>query len=282
MRRNLRLNRTDTRGAARLGSFVLLTYIAMWLLRAHHLASLDEFFLFLITLSWALLATALVSVMYLALEPFVRRRDPHTLISWSRLLAGQFRDPLVGRDFLIGVLYGVWLTLYEDADSYLLPLFGKLPPYPGTLSPDSLLGIRAAMGNLLYYVLLFVLYSLMIFFFLFLLRLAVKRDWLAAIVVVVVAASTDTGGDYPIVTFVAAALIWLSIVVILKRFGLLALVVGLVVQNVLQVFPITSHFSRWYASAGLAGILVIAAVGLYGFYMSLGGKPLFSMAALDT
>src|SRR5258708_5798570 len=119
-RRNLHLKRTDTRGATRLGTFVLLTYIAMWLLRAHHLASIDEFFLFLITLSWALLATALIALMYLALEPFVRRRDPHTLISWSRLLAGQFRDPLVGRDFLIGVLYGVWLSLYEDSDSFLL------------------------------------------------------------------------------------------------------------------------------------------------------------------
>jgi hypothetical protein len=281
MRRNLRLKRTDTRGAARLGTFVLLTYLAMGLLRAHHLASIDEFFLFLITLSWALLATALVSVMYLALEPYVRRRDPHTLISWSRLLAGQLRDPLVGRDFLIGVLYGVWLTLYEDADNFILPLFGKLPPYPGTLSPGSLLGIRAAMGDLLYYVLVFVLYSLMIFFFLFLLRLALKKEWIAAIVVVIVAASTNTGGDYPIVTFVAAALIWLSIVLILKRFGLLALVVGLVVQNVLQVFPLTSHLSRWYASVGLAGILVVAAVGVYGFYMSLGGKPLFSVAALD-
>ena len=280
-RRNLRLNRADTRGATRLGSFVLLTYLAMWLLRAHHLASLDEFFQFLISLSWGLLATALVTVMYLALEPFVRRREPHTLISWSRLLAGQLRDPLVGRDFLIGTLYGVGLTLLEEADTLILPLFGKLPTYPGTLSPDSLLGIHHALGDLLFYVLLFVLYSLMIFFFLFLLRLALKKDWIAAIVVVLVAASTNTGGDYPIVTFVAAALIWLSIVLILKRFGLLALVVGLVIQNVLQVFPITSHFSRWYASAGLAGILVIGTVGLYGFYMSLGGKPVFSVAALD-
>src|SRR5438132_5368030 len=230
MRRNLRLKRSDTRGAMRLGTFVLFSYLAMWLLRSHHLASIEEFYLFLITLSWALLATALVTVLYLALEPFVRRRDPHSLISWSRLLAGQFRDPLVGRDFLIGALYGVWLALYEDADSYVLPLFGKLPPYPGTLSPDALLGIRSAMGDLLFYVLIYVLYSLMIFFFLFLLRLAMKKEWLAAIVVVLVAASTNTGGDYPMVTFAAAALIWLSIVLILRRYGLLALVVGLVVQ----------------------------------------------------
>jgi hypothetical protein len=137
------------------------------------------------------------------------------------------------------------------------------------------------MGDLLFYVLIFALYSLMTFFFLFLLRLVLKKDWIAAIVVVLVAASTNTGGEYPIVTFVMAALIWLSIVLVLKRFGLLTLVVGLVIQNVLQVFPITSHLSQWYATAGLAGILVIAAVGLYAFYMSLGGKPLFSAAALD-
>src|SRR5256886_10424409 len=271
-RRNLRLNRADTRGATRLGSFVLLTYLAMWLLRAHHLASLDEFFQFLISLSWGLLATALVTVMYLALEPFVRRREPHTLISWSRLLAGQLRDPLVGRDFLIGTLYGVGLTLLEEADTLILPLFGKLPTYPGTLSPDSLLGIHHAMGDVLVYVLIFVLYSLMTFFFLFLLRLAMKKEWLAAIVVVLVAASTNTGGDYPMVTFAAAALIWLSIVLILRRYGLLALVVGLVVQNVLLVFPLTSHLSRWYAPVGLAGIFFICARRGLCFFPHLGGE----------
>ncbi len=281
MRRNLRLNRSDLRGATRLGTFVLLTYLTMWLIRAHHIASIDEFDLILIALSWALLAAALVTVMYLALEPFVRRKDPHTLISWSRLLAGQFRDPLVGRDFLIGTVYGVWLTLYEAADYFILPLFGKLPPSPRTLAPDALLGIRQALGDLLFYVLIFVLYALMVFFFLFLLRLIVKKNWIAAFVVVLVGAGTNTGGDYPIVTFIASAILWLAIVLVLLRFGLLVSIVGLVIQNVLQVFPITSHFSQWYAGAGLAGILVIAAVGAYGFYTGLAGKPILSGAALD-
>src|SRR5260370_9148129 len=49
-RPNLRLNRTDTRGAMRLGSFVLLAYLAMWLLRAHHLASIEPVFQFLVAL----------------------------------------------------------------------------------------------------------------------------------------------------------------------------------------------------------------------------------------
>jgi hypothetical protein len=281
MRRNLRLQRSDTRGALRLGGAVILAFLAMWLLSAHHVPSIDEFDSILIALAWALLGTSLITVLYLALEPYVRRRDPHTLISWSRLLAGQWRDPLVGRDLLIGAAYGVLLTVFEQSDNVLLPLLGKLPPMPGGLEAGSLLGVRPALGALLFYILFFVLYSLLIFFLLFLLRLILRKDWIAALVLVLVGAGTNTGGEYPVATFIFVAFIWVSIVLVLKKFGLLALVVGSVVQNVLIVFPTTSHLSRWYSNAGLAGIVVIALAAAYGFYTSLAGQPIFSGAALD-
>jgi hypothetical protein len=69
--------------------------------------------------------------------------------------------------------------------------------------------------------------------------------------------------------------------VVLKKAGLLALVVGLVVQNILVVFPMTSHLSRWYANAGLTGIVVIAGLAVFGFFTALAGRPLFTGAALD-
>jgi serine/threonine-protein kinase len=47
-----------------------------------------------------------VWLLYVALEPFARRRFPKTLISWKRLLAGRIRDPLVGRDILVGAALG--------------------------------------------------------------------------------------------------------------------------------------------------------------------------------
>ena len=34
----------------------------------------------------------------------MRRRWPRTLLAWSRVLAGRFRDPLVGRELLAGTL----------------------------------------------------------------------------------------------------------------------------------------------------------------------------------
>jgi len=108
---------------------------------------------------------------------------------------------------------------------------------------ESLLGIRQTLGSVFAYTWVFVLYSLGIFSFSSV-RLLVRKDWIAAIVIVGPRAITNTGGDYFWMTFLFAAVIWLSIYLILRRFGLLALVVGLVVQNMLVTFPMTTHLSR--------------------------------------
>jgi hypothetical protein len=282
VRYNLRHKRGDTRGAFRLGTFVFLTFIAMWLLRAHHVASLNEIDLALIALGWALLYTFLIVILYLALEPLVRRKAPGTLIGWSRLLAGQFRDPLVGRDLLIGAVYGVALALYEISDNFILPLFGKLPPVPDVFAGESLLGMRLAIGLLLIYILIFVFYSMGIFFLLSLLRLLLRKDALAFIVVVLLGALVNSGGEYKAFRFVAAGLLYVSFLFVLKRFGLLVLVVGLVVQNILLVFPTTVHLSQWYAAPALVGLMAIAALAFYGFQTARAGKPLFAAGLFET
>ncbi len=281
VRYNLRHKRGDTRGALRLGTFAFLTFIAMWLLRAHHLGSVNEIDLILIAFGWGLLYTALIVVLYLALEPLVRRRAPETLISWSRLLAGQFRDPLVGRDLLIGTVYGVVLVLYEISDNFLLPLLGKFPPTPGIVAGESLLGMRMAVGLLLFFMLYFVFYSLAVFFVLSLLRLILRKDALAFIVLVLLGALASGGGEYRAFDFVALGLIYVSFLFVLRRFGLLVLIVGLVIQNVLLVLPTTARFSQWYAPPALVGLLAIAALAVYGARTARAGKPLFAAGLLE-
>ncbi len=49
-------------------------------------------------IGWALVWGGFTWLMYVSLEPYVRRVWPRTLISWTRLLSGYVRDPLVGRD----------------------------------------------------------------------------------------------------------------------------------------------------------------------------------------
>ena len=280
-RRNLLLGRVDARGVFRLGSFIFVVFLAMWAVRAHHIASLEEIDLFVIALGWGLLAAGLVALLYLALEPYVRRKEPQTLISWSRLLSGKFRDPLVGHDLLVGSLYGVALVIVEVSDNLILPLLKKLPPAPNIGHTETLLGVRAAIGLLLAYVFIWIVYALGIFFVVFLLRLALRKDWLAGIAAVILFSIPSLNDENPILSFLMAVLIWVSILLVLKRFGLLAMVTGLVVQNVLILFPVTTHFSRWYAAPGLTGLAFIAALAFYGFHNARAGKPIFSAAVLD-
>ena len=281
VRRNRRLKRGDEPGAARLGSFVLFCFLLMWMLRAHHLASNAEFPVALMALAWAFLVSSLARVLYFALEPFVRRHDPHAIIAWSRLLGGRIRDPLVGRDVLIGVAYGVLLSIFEATDNFVLPLFGKLPPMPNLGSWESMLGVRPVLGSIFHYIWVFVLYALLIFFLIFLVRLVVRKDWIVAPVIVFLGAITNVSAEYPYFNFVYYALIWFSIYLVLRRFGLLALVVGLVVQNMLVVFPMTSHLGRWYASGAVTGLVVIVGLAFFAFYNALAGQAIFSSEALD-
>ena len=63
--------------------------------------------------------------------------------------------------------------------------------------------------------------------------------------------------------------------------GLLWFVVMFVFASLLGDFPLTTQGSAWYAGISLTGILLIAAMALYGFYTSLGGRPVFGGAVLD-
>ena len=69
-----------------------------WAIEASHVPNLWEAALFVLGLSYALFAAATVWLLYVALEPFIRRLWPHTIISWSRILGGRLRDPLVRRN----------------------------------------------------------------------------------------------------------------------------------------------------------------------------------------
>jgi hypothetical protein len=71
----------------------------------------------------AVLVAALLWLFHLALEPYVRRLRPWTLVSWTRLLEGGARDAVVGRDGLIGLAGGTVLALLGvlAAPSWLWP-----------------------------------------------------------------------------------------------------------------------------------------------------------------
>ena len=109
-RRNLRAGRGDTKRAMRLAIAFLLVRIAATLLGGHHTAGSATQQL-MTALAWGLYDLAYGWLIYVAIEPSVRKLWPRWLVSWARLVDGQHNDPRVGRDLLIGCLVGIGIAL---------------------------------------------------------------------------------------------------------------------------------------------------------------------------
>jgi hypothetical protein len=133
-RRNLRMGRGDRRGATRLAFFFGGLSMISWVFREHHHMTTGEFNRLIIPVLFAIGGAFFTWLFYVGLEPFVRRRWPGSLVSWSRVLAGSFRDPLVGRDLLVGFM--LWAVICPMRPlRYALALrigVPQEPPYAGS------------------------------------------------------------------------------------------------------------------------------------------------------
>ena len=112
--RNLRRRRSDRRGAMRVAFYFFCIGFLISAIHAHHTAGLAEGGVFEMALAQAAARAIVFWLWYTALEPYVRRLWPQTLISWSRLMEGRWRDPLVGSDLLAGCLFGVALNIVHQ------------------------------------------------------------------------------------------------------------------------------------------------------------------------
>ena len=71
------------------------------------------------------------------------------------------------------------------------------------------------------------------------------------------------------------------LVAIMLRFGFFALVVlTCVIDFTIGAF-FTTDFSAWYGQSSLALVILLTAIALWGFRLSLAGRPLFTAAALE-
>jgi serine/threonine-protein kinase len=275
---NWRTGRGDLRGATHLGVFVLVLQMLVWVCGAHHVASGTEQSLFNQALADSLLYSVVMWGLYLALEPWVRRYWPQTLITWSRVLERRFNDPLVGRDLLFGVLFGMGYCLLIAAYEAWGIRLGDPPADDFSLS--NLLGGRWVAWKILAVLLSAFTSGPAFFFVIFLLRALLRKLWLAAPAFVLLYSATKvigSGGNI----FVNAAfwiLIFSLVVVILIRFGLFATVVTLFVIDTLIQTLHTTDFTAWYGTSSLALLLLVGGMALYGFKLSLGGRSLLADA----
>ncbi|MGE0128881.1 MAG: protein kinase [Blastocatellales bacterium] len=266
--RNLRRGRSDRKGAFRLTVFVVVGYFVAALIGSSVIGNNLALCLYLICMTWP---------AYMGLEPYVRRRWPVMLISWNRVLAGSWRDPLVGRDVLIGLIIGAIVTSIPA-----LPGSGSIP-HSTLLGTSTLLrilsGDRLTTSALISLPAYSVTGALMCVFLLFLMRLLARRDSLAAVLFTLFMTVFYALGQWQ--TAVALLLIFGLYAVVIMRYGLMTLVSTFLVVYVLNNFPVTLNFAAWYAGTGLAPIVLLLALAVFAFYTSLGGQKVFTGKLLE-
>ena len=267
--RNVRSGRGDRRGALRLAIY-LGAMRMFWYLGAHHTPSRTELDTFTAHLAWSCYRVCLVWVFYLALEPFARRAWPRMMISWVRLLSGRFRDPLVGRDLLMGIVGGVLLALIIRAGLTLGANWVTATPQFSVWSLEALRGPHHALVAIVGLHVTSVLGIFVGVMFLLMLKLLLRRTLLTVIafsILSIVMINPDTGSVW--VDIVLYVLVVLVIWVVLLRFGFLGLVATSTFSEILSNMPLDFDVARWDGYTTLWTLAVVLGLAIYALRSAL-------------
>jgi Protein kinase domain len=266
-RHNVREARGDRQGAGRLAAFTFAVMILVWACQVHVVASLGLPAMFLIALCTSVFYGVLLWTIYLALEPYVRRHWPQVLVSWTNVLSGHLRDPIVGRDVLVGVaLAVVWVLLLRGVD---LATSRSLASFPGAM--ELLTGVRSTLGLLLQGVPYAIRNVLFYFFLLFVLRVLLRSQWAAAAAFTAMFAVLGALGssDQPVSNALLAILYFGIGAVAVLRWGLLTYTVGVFLSDLLLKLPATLDTSAWYFGNMLLIVGIAVGFAFWGAYTAV-------------
>jgi serine/threonine protein kinase len=272
-RRNYRRGRGDPDGALRLATVMFLLEMGLFLCRSHFPTIGDTIGLSIIAMSTGLFISVIIWMLYMAVEPWVRRQWPKSIVSWTRLLAGNLRDPVVGRDILLGVALGVvWILVVGIRDIPMLHM-GTSPDLGST---DALTGGWVAMGAWLRQWPASIQTTLVFFLILFGLKVLLRKEWIAGIVFVAIfALPRGLSSSHMAIELPSQILIYAIALLIVIRFGLVPLVVAIFTVDMTSGLPFSADLSAWYMTSSILALSSVVILAGWGFWHSLGGQPLW-------
>ena len=247
--------------------------LGVWSLQARHIADAHtETANACIAVLQSIGLAALVGLLYLAAEPFVRSVWPHLLITWSRAVASRFRDPLLGRHLLMGLSLGCFWAVVMPCERLLAQGIG-LDVHPQIVPErafDSLLGGRLAIAGCLNTLLAAMLQGFLLLLLLVLARVLIRKPlWAAVLAGLLIGPVVVPRGAHPATSL---ALIGAGLVAVclwsMTRFGLVTVIVAIWIASILNTFPVTFDLSEWYANQTLIALLVVGSVSVYGFLIA--------------
>lgn len=278
-RLNYRRGRGDRTGAFRIALVVFALQMLLWVCYEHFVPEVGTVGMLILAVSASLFMAAMVWTLYMALEPYVRKFWPQTIISWSRILSGKIRDPLVGRDVLFGVLLGLsWIVIMETVNRLLFHL-GEPYSLPST---DYLMGGRMALGATLFRIPSAIEATLLFFAMLLVLRIVLRNQWAAAAVFVAIWATLKVlGSHHPGIEIPGQILVYGIAAFAIVRFGLVTLAVAVFVTDTLGNLPVTADFSRWYSTTTLIVPALTLGLTIWAFYTAMAGQKLIKSDLLE-
>jgi hypothetical protein len=275
-RRNVKLGRGDRRGALVAATAVFALLIGAWLLGNNRVGPLSiEIDRLFAAIGVALFNAAVVWLSYLGVEPYIRRFSADALIGWSRLIAGNWRDPRVGRDVMIGVAVGIAMTIAYAVHNLIPVMLGSPEPQPATPDPTVLLSVRYALARILAQTQDAMTSAMLGLGGFVALRIWLKNRWLAAAAAVICYAGVVMNGMFspgaPMADLLIGGVITAAFVGVIGWAGLLTAIATLTTHFILLRAPLTTDFSSWRAGPGLVFVGVVLALGLGACYVASQG-----------
>ncbi len=274
--RNIKSGSGDRKGAFKISIAIFILVFLGWIFGSNHVPSFSHE-LDRVTLGFrgALYLSVLTCIVYLALEPIIRRNLPDLIVSWNRLLAGDFADPLVGRDILLGTLVGVaHLTLIYVGLYAEQLIHGDLRLFFFSGGLNSLQSWTAGIFGIAGYGFFPALTQICVFAILYLVlrrRLYAGLFVFALIATVLILFFTQSW-IFLVFTLVMTAVLSLAI----AKLGLITMVVAQIVFMWLEATLLTLNFSAWFASGMLLTLGLVLVLLVYGFKTSLANQPFFA------
>jgi protein kinase-like protein len=276
-RRNMRRGRGDRQGAFRVAIFIFTGEFVSWALAAHF--SRDawrDYWEFVGGCGAALYMAGFMWVLYMAIEPYMRRRWPEMLISWARVLTGKVYDPRVGRDVMLGALGGAAMAIIQNAVNALPAWFQVANIQPARTSQLTLRGPAGVISALSYDANLAVQWALATGAFLVVARFIMRRDWPAVVLSAISLGLVVLAADNLLIAVPAVLLCAAIVYSLLFRYGLLSVAVTLFFYFILRRFPLTFDFSQWFVWRSICSIVVLAAMAIYAWLAMNVGRPIFA------
>lgn len=279
--RNLRLRRGDRAGAARLAAALFAISFCAYLAAADHQISLPHE---LRVLTHALMASLLSAaggwVVYIALEPHVRRHWPQGLISWTRLIGGSWHDPMIGRDVLIGITGGLLHVILATGVSLMLNFEGIDTAPPVGSSPVTLSRVTLVIAHIFNAAETSVVFGLALMILLVILTIIFRNRTAAAIGLFAVMFTGYLFASTELRMLPWFVLLAALFAVIVSRYGLLSTVAMQTTFVMLFTIPLPDAIA-WYTPRAMIPTVVVIGVSVWAFRRALGEQRAFAEGALD-